>query len=1085
MPTVPSIPTGPAVAPAVGFQPVQAPRNVVTNPNPTPGVAAFGGNDAAGLQDFGAGAINAGQDTMKIASWMSFQDSTRKAKDADVAYGKARLGILYGDGTANDTGLAGKSGQGYLDAYQPALDKLKQARTDIMTGIDDERAKGMFGDIANRSDATTYERLAAQNVAHRTQADLATSEARRGMAINEATAAPGDLAVLEQSAAKIRGEVMASGQLRGDSPEVIQINTTKELSRMYADNIRVLADSNVPSAVALFDKVKGGLDATVRVGLEEHLKPKIVASKATAIVEGVWAEASGGVSNGKGVADTSLPHEQQAFLNTLAGPESAGKYNVRYTPNGGVTFDGYAQHPQIREKTGDSTSDAAGRYQFLSSTYKPIAGKLGLLDFSPVSQDKAAMDLATTTYASNSGGRDLKADLKEGGHGVEIANALREVWPSLKANGATMRFASGLTRPVPEGQSPSEIPRPDRAALTDKVMAATQNDPEIQSAALSRLANKFSLYDMHNENERTTLLKTSNDLKAQLQAGDDSVPIPEDKIRHLLPAAAANDLIGSLSEAKKSGQVFTGLQFASPAEIADQRAQLAAGIGPMSDNAQLHRGRVAGQEGGMAIPADGTPAFGSGQLNPHFAEQQADLKRFDEAVAKRNEMLAKDPVSFASLTPDVKAANAKIDPKVPQTLQDAVAANRAAQLRLGVPADDVRTMTNAQIAGVVSTLHNVDPNAGDLTKGMADLQKQYGDSWGGAFRDLVKVGKLDPSYQMLGLLSGQAQAGVGAEYTRALQMRTQLGHKFDEMPAPVKQPYEATMQSVFDNFRPTTAYGGETMMKNVVEPAVDTLAKYYVMQGQKPDTAVSNAYQKLIGDRYDVSGTLRSPKGLMVKAEAMGSEILGSLTPERLGQPGGNLDFSNRYNTKLSAPDEAAYQSWVATLPEGQRNTFDYDMRGAFKAGAGAAGNGHFPDTFKKPNHPTFSDQSQYNGVDGYRGGSWEGEDGGPFTFKTGSANTQMRSPQELKDYFSRVEPGNKLVLSSSPGSPTLAEAQRGSWIATPNDTGMMLIAPKQGVMVPVMDRTGKPIAASWKDVDAHKPVATSTVGGLVTGVPF
>ncbi len=37
--------------------------------------------------------------------------------------------------------------------------------------------------------------------------------------------------------------------------------------------------------------------------------------------------------------------------------------------------------------------------------------------------------------------------------------------------------------------------------------------------------------------------------------------------------------------------------------------------------------------------------------------------------------------------------------------------------------------------------------------------------------------------------------------------------------------------------------------------------------------------------------------------------------------------------------------------------------------------NGHWPDTFKKPNHPTFSVESQYaKGPDAAKAGRWQGE---------------------------------------------------------------------------------------------------------------
>lgn len=48
----------------------------------------------------------------------------------------------------------------------------------------------------------------------------------------------------------------------------------------------------------------------------------------------------------------------------------------------------------------------------------------------------------------------------------------------------------------------------------------------------------------------------------------------------------------------------------------------------------------------------------------------------------------------------------------------------------------------------------------------------------------------------------------------------------------------------------------------------------------------------------------------------------------------------------------------IHTLDNGQ----DYDFRGAYQAAIldKYNSNSHFPDTFKKPNHPTFSNESIY-----------------------------------------------------------------------------------------------------------------------------
>lgn len=94
--------------------------------------------------------------------------------------------------------------------------------------------------------------------------------------------------------------------------------------------------------------------------------------------------------------------------------------------------------------------------------------------------------------------------------------------------------------------------------------------------------------------------------------------------------------------------------------------------------------------------------------------------------------------------------------------------------------------------------------------------------------------------------------------------------------------------------------------------------------------------------------------------------------------------MADQYDTQLSPEQEKAYQEKYG--PEDSR---DYDTRGFFKSGAAQAGNGHFPDTFKKPSHPTFSDESQYHGMNGNEGGKWDQSENGRWNFTPGKTNIE------------------------------------------------------------------------------------------------
>ncbi|NEQ98246.1 MAG: peptidoglycan DD-metalloendopeptidase family protein [Cyanothece sp. SIO2G6] len=84
-------------------------------------------------------------------------------------------------------------------------------------------------------------------------------------------------------------------------------------------------------------------------------------------------------------------HDQkiQAFLDVMAWAEGTGdNYDIIV---GGDRFTDYSDHPRQARRAFGVISTAAGRYQFIDETWDTYATKLGLDDFSPANQDKAAI----------------------------------------------------------------------------------------------------------------------------------------------------------------------------------------------------------------------------------------------------------------------------------------------------------------------------------------------------------------------------------------------------------------------------------------------------------------------------------------------------------------------------------------------------------------------------------------------------------------------------------------------------------------------------------------------------------------------
>lgn len=104
---------------------------------------------------------------------------------------------------------------------------------------------------------------------------------------------------------------------------------------------------------------------------------------------------------GRDIATKDLDPRVKAFLNLIAYAEgTAGPrgYYMQYT---GVHFTDDSKHPDqvigawatVHGKRKWLASTAAGRYQYLSSTWNRVAKKGNLSDFSPTSQDTGAIIL--------------------------------------------------------------------------------------------------------------------------------------------------------------------------------------------------------------------------------------------------------------------------------------------------------------------------------------------------------------------------------------------------------------------------------------------------------------------------------------------------------------------------------------------------------------------------------------------------------------------------------------------------------------------------------------------------------------------
>ena len=165
------------------------------------------------------------------------------------------------------------------------------------------------------------------------------------------------------------------------------------------------------------DLKKAGINSNVGEDGKTYYKFQESAVSQEEITSRLNARDSSALTNNRGrvisTHDASLHPTERALLDTIASGESPD-YNT--ITSGGGKFESYADHP--RKRVGSVNSDAAGRYQFLSSSWDGVVKKYNaenpqdpIKDFSPRNQDRAALWLAKQDYSRRTG-RDLLEDLR-------------------------------------------------------------------------------------------------------------------------------------------------------------------------------------------------------------------------------------------------------------------------------------------------------------------------------------------------------------------------------------------------------------------------------------------------------------------------------------------------------------------------------------------------------------------------------------------------------------------------------------------------------------------------------------------------
>lgn len=189
------------------------------------------------------------------------------------------------------------------------------------------------------------------------------------------------------------------------------------------------------------------------------------------------AVAGGGGADGGASANGTLSPSMRAILDMIAFAEGAD-YNVIFS---GVTFSDFSDHPRQLINSGGYSSDAAGRYQFLSTTWDT----LGLSDFSPENQDLGCVKLIEGRSAiAEAEAGDVRGFCEKCSYEWASLPPSRYGQPQKTVEELTQVYQSALARYQGAGTAPTPPPAPPPIAdeakpdQADAAETATETKPE-------------------------------------------------------------------------------------------------------------------------------------------------------------------------------------------------------------------------------------------------------------------------------------------------------------------------------------------------------------------------------------------------------------------------------------------------------------------------------------------------------------------------------------------------------------------------------------------------------------------------------
>lgn len=255
-------------------------------------------------------------------------------------------------------------------------------------------------------------------------------------------------------------------------------------------------------------------------------------------------------------AAQGMSRDTYALLSVISGTESPGYTTL----NGGEKFSDFAAHPGIIGVGGTST--ASGRYQIVKGTWKMAAEALGLTDFSPANQDRAAAWLAAKDYRSRTG-RDINSDIAAGRYAA-VRAGLGATWEGLaklsdadfakrmaSARSAPLKVSAGAPASTAAPKPSSHPAGPQFSPATTKILAGLPQAyaDELRASAVDS-ARVYAAQDA--ARQKATQAALTDTYKLRIANGDPTLSVADINDNSVIDNGDKAVLINAFNEKNKS-----------------------------------------------------------------------------------------------------------------------------------------------------------------------------------------------------------------------------------------------------------------------------------------------------------------------------------------------------------------------------------------------------------------------------------------------------------------------------------------------------------------------------------------------------